>query len=44
MIFYALVAAVTASEEGQGISTIPAEPEVDSKGLLMEMVYYVREY
>jgi predicted RNase H-like nuclease len=38
-ILDALVAAVTASEEGQGLSTIPEKPEVDSEGLPMEMVY-----
>jgi predicted RNase H-like nuclease len=35
----ALVAAVTASKEKQGLSTIPEKPEADSKGLSMEMVY-----
>lgn len=35
----ALVAAVTASEERQRLSSIPKTTEVDSKGLPMEMVY-----
>jgi len=39
-ILDALVAAVTASKERQGISTIPENPVFDSKGLPMEMVYY----
>ena len=39
-ILDALVAAVTASKERQGLSTIPDNPKVDSKGLPMEMVYY----
>jgi predicted RNase H-like nuclease len=38
-ILDALVAAVTASREKQGLSTIPASPEVDSDGLPMEMAY-----
>lgn len=37
-ILDALVAAVTASREKQGLSTIPEKPEVDSEGLPMEMV------
>lgn len=39
-ILDALVAAVTASKERQGLSTIPENPVFDSKGLPMEMVYY----
>jgi len=39
-ILDALVAAVTASKEKQGLSTIPENPVFDSKGLPMEMVYY----
>lgn len=38
-ILDALVAAITASRERQGLSTIPEKPEYDSKGLPMEMVY-----
>ena len=38
-ILDALVAAVTASREKQGLPTIPEKPEIDSKGLPMEMVY-----
>jgi len=38
-ILDALVAAVTASKESQGLLTIPEKPEIDSKGLPMEMVY-----
>ncbi len=41
-ILDALVAAVTASQEGQGLSTIPENPEKDSKGLAMEMVYFIK--
>ncbi len=39
-ILDALVAAVTASKENQGLLTIPEKPEIDSNGLHMEMVYY----
>lgn len=39
-ILDALVAAVTASEEIKGLSSIPETAEVDSKGLPMEMLYY----
>jgi len=39
-ILDALVAAVTASKGRQGLLTIPENPEADSKGLPMEMVYY----
>lgn len=39
-ILDALVAAVTASKERQGLSTIPENPVFDSKGLPIEMVYY----
>ena len=38
-ILDALVAAVTASREKQGLLTIPEIPEIDSKGLPMEMLY-----
>lgn len=38
-ILDALVAAVTASKERQRLSSIPKTPEVDAKGLPMEMVY-----
>ena len=41
-ILDALVAAVTASKEGQGLSTIPENPGKDSKGLAMEMVYFIK--
>lgn len=41
-ILDALVAAITASEEKQGLLTIPEKPEYDSKGLPMEMVYVLR--
>ena len=40
-ILDALAAAVTASSERRGLSTIPEKPEVDSRGLSMEMVYYL---
>ncbi|MFC1908350.1 DUF429 domain-containing protein [Chloroflexota bacterium] len=39
-ILDAMVAAVTASKGEQVLITIPANPEIDSKGLPMEMVYY----
>jgi len=39
-ILDAIVAAVTASKQGQKLLTIPASPELDSKGLSMEMIYY----
>lgn len=39
-ILDAIVAAVTASKGEQALITIPANPEIDSKGLPMEMVYY----
>ena len=39
-ILDALVAAVTAYKEKEGLLAIPENPEVDSKGLPMEMVYY----
>jgi predicted RNase H-like nuclease len=38
-IIDALAAAVTASREKQGLSTIPEKPEADSRGLPMQMVY-----
>ena len=38
-ILDALVAAVTAFKGRQGLSSIPQTPEIDSKGLSMEMVY-----
>lgn len=37
-ILDALVAVVTASRESQGLLTIPEKPEIDAKGLPMEMV------
>lgn len=40
-ILDALVAAVTASAERRGLSSIPETAEVDSKGLSMKMVYYL---
>lgn len=40
-ILDALVAAVTASKERRGLSSIPETVEIDSKGLPMEMVYYL---
>lgn len=39
-ILDALVAAVMASKERQGLLTIPEKPEIDSRGLPMEIVYY----
>jgi len=39
-ILDAMVAAVTASKGKQVLMTVPANPEIDSKGLPMEMVYY----
>ena len=39
-ILDAIVAAVTASKGEQALVTIPANPEIDSKGQPMEMVYY----
>ena len=39
-ILDALVAAVTASKGEQVLINIPANPEIDAKGLPMEMVYY----
>ena len=39
-ILDAMVAAVTSSKARQGLLTVPENPEVDSKGLPMEMVYY----
>ncbi len=41
-ILDALVAAVIASKESQGLLTIPEKPEIDSKGLHMEMVYFIK--
>ena len=41
-ILDALVAAVTAFKGRQGLSSIPQTPEIDSKGLPMEMVYSTR--
>ncbi len=38
-ILDALVAAVIALKGRQGLSSIPQTPEIDSKGLPMEMVY-----
>ena len=38
-ILDALAAAVTASMERRGLQTIPEAPEIDSKGLPMEMAY-----
>ena len=38
-ILDALVAAVTASKGEQVLMTIPSKPQIDSKGLRMEMVY-----
>lgn len=35
----ALVAAVTAAQPDEHLFTIPEDPEIDSKGLPMEMVY-----
>ncbi|MDP6042849.1 MAG: DUF429 domain-containing protein [Dehalococcoidales bacterium] len=40
-ILDAMVAAVTASKGEQALITVPANPEVDSKGLLMEIVYHL---
>jgi len=40
-ILDALVAAVTASKSIYGLSLIPDPPEIDSKGLLMQMAYHV---
>jgi len=42
-ILDALVAAVTASKEKQGLSTIPEKPEIDSKRLPMEMLCFIRK-
>jgi len=39
-ILDAMAAAVTASMEKEGLLTIPDNPELDSKGLPMEMVYF----
>jgi len=39
-ILDALVAAVTASKERQGLSFLPEKPTFDAKGLPMQMVYY----
>ena len=39
-ILDALIAAVTASAERRGLSSIPKTIEVDSKGQSMEIVYY----
>lgn len=38
-ILDALVVAVTASKENRGLLTIPEKPEIDSKGLPMQIVY-----
>lgn len=40
-ILDAMAAAVTSSKARQGLLTVPENPEVDSKGLPMEMVYYL---
>ncbi len=40
-ILDAMAAAVTASRQSKGLLSIPESPEVDSRGLPMEMVYYL---
>lgn len=39
-ILDSLVAAITASKEILGLSTLPKDPPLDSRGLPMQMVYY----